>query len=722
MADAQKKLIITAEFDNNTQQGFNQLQRDTDKLTKSSGNLNQSILSTTAGFVQANIIMAGARAAVDTLRKGFDLLLVTLEAGAQLQMTNTALEVIADNADISAEALKGMRMELAEINTFGQSATNVLKQFIQTGMYELVDSVQWASGEQGFEGYIETVKDFGAAMGVSSKKAIDDFTVAIASLQPEMLANYNITSDLNDVYRKWGEQHGIQGQLDETQKRLAVLNLVASEGADVAGVYNATYETTGKNLLSIADAATSVKEELGLSMQPLIEGGVGDILDLLQEFNKYVIENGETLKVFFENLSVMFNFVRTDVQNFKNEAENFDMVIIGLGEIAKGVALTASGFKVLAGTVRLFFETVKAMYAPVVAAIGAIASAVMLGSEGKWKEAAASLVEVPMEVAEDVSASWSDAFNDVSMDALDFTEIMEMDVKAAWEEAKAAAQGSAAATAEAGAAYHSYATSVQSDAKKVADALANFNERLRSMVIQHRDRLEDLKQQLKDLNAEIKKEIDEREKDAKVEEEAIIRSSQLKIKRLEQEIALEKERGSAASQERIDALQAAVAAEDALRKKRLGDLKSDLKAERKAIRAEHKDDYDELQQDIKAEQTIQKKYAWAFKKYKGAQEIDDITKLLQGFFAQYGFIPRAQAGLNSASGGLALVGERGAELVSLPRGAKVHSTEETKGMMGNTFNFYIGGVYGVDNLQRVIMETVNRSTSTQNNLARYNVL
>lgn len=46
-------------------------------------------------------------------------------------------------------------------------------------------------------------------------------------------------------------------------------------------------------------------------------------------------------------------------------------------------------------------------------------------------------------------------------------------------------------------------------------------------------------------------------------------------------------------------------------------------------------------------------------------------------------------GTNFAPGGLAMVGERGPELIQLPRGSKVHTAQETKKMNGGTtYNFH----------------------------------
>jgi hypothetical protein len=50
-------------------------------------------------------------------------------------------------------------------------------------------------------------------------------------------------------------------------------------------------------------------------------------------------------------------------------------------------------------------------------------------------------------------------------------------------------------------------------------------------------------------------------------------------------------------------------------------------------------------------------------------------------------IPGFANGTSFAPGGLALVGERGPELVNLPRGAQVHTNRELAGLGGNTYNF-----------------------------------
>ena len=56
-----------------------------------------------------------------------------------------------------------------------------------------------------------------------------------------------------------------------------------------------------------------------------------------------------------------------------------------------------------------------------------------------------------------------------------------------------------------------------------------------------------------------------------------------------------------------------------------------------------------------------------------------------------------------ATGGMALVGERGPEVVSLPGGARVHPSGTGPGT--NNFIFH-GAVYGLEDLRRVVVEAV----------------
>jgi hypothetical protein len=66
-----------------------------------------------------------------------------------------------------------------------------------------------------------------------------------------------------------------------------------------------------------------------------------------------------------------------------------------------------------------------------------------------------------------------------------------------------------------------------------------------------------------------------------------------------------------------------------------------------------------------------------------------LTSAAKGFLSKGAEIPAFANGTNSAPGGLALVGERGPELVNLPKGSAVHTAHETKGMLGAANNIKV---------------------------------
>lgn len=71
-----------------------------------------------------------------------------------------------------------------------------------------------------------------------------------------------------------------------------------------------------------------------------------------------------------------------------------------------------------------------------------------------------------------------------------------------------------------------------------------------------------------------------------------------------------------------------------------------------------------------------------------AQEVDSIQQITSTV-KQNTSIPGYANGTDYHKGGLAIVGEKGPELVNLPRGSQVYTNEETKDMLGGTTNYYI---------------------------------
>ena len=92
------------------------------------------------------------------------------------------------------------------------------------------------------------------------------------------------------------------------------------------------------------------------------------------------------------------------------------------------------------------------------------------------------------------------------------------------------------------------------------------------------------------------------------------------------------------------------------------------------------------------------------------QKVESEKAIVEALLGGVSFKDIANIGLKHmanggiSQGGLTVVGERGPELVSLPGGSRVYPNGSGPGG-GMTFHFH-GAVYGVDDLQRVVVEAV----------------
>lgn len=89
-------------------------------------------------------------------------------------------------------------------------------------------------------------------------------------------------------------------------------------------------------------------------------------------------------------------------------------------------------------------------------------------------------------------------------------------------------------------------------------------------------------------------------------------------------------------------------------------------------------------------------------------------------------IPGFATGTNFAPGGLAMVGERGPELVNLPRGSQVFDAQKTKGMMkggaGMTLNITInGGSSDANSIANQVVQQVRRALARDNLSSSYGI-
>lgn len=302
--------------------------------------------SMTSSFFKATLAVEALKASLGLILKAVEFLWGVLKSGAELDMLNTSLMVVAKNAGISAKEIEGFKNELAKTNTFGSQATETMKSIISSGLLPMIKNFKSASGNEGFAGFIEVIKDYSAQLDGDTARAIDNFNTFLKTGRSEVVESYGVVENLTKVYAQYAKSIGKDASkltaLEQTQARL---NFLQKDGAKYAGSYFAVYETAGKNLSSIPNVFESIKEELGSALQDPLKVVTNLVLELMKGFRMLIIEAGPKIKEFGEKVK---GVIQNIIGYFKELLQNpvIQKLVVGM----------KATFDKIAGIVKDFFD------------------------------------------------------------------------------------------------------------------------------------------------------------------------------------------------------------------------------------------------------------------------------------------------------------------------------------------------------------------------------
>lgn len=291
MSTQKKETEIIYRLIDEVSQDIKKLQQsveDTNKAAEESTGFD----SLTGKIVKANIASYGLVKAFDLVKQGVGVFNDILVAGAKLDMSTETIERLGQNLGYTTQQLRDYRDTLEEANVFGSNQNSVIQAFMQTGLLPMIEATRFLNGEQGLKGFSLTVKDLSAAMQLSSSQGFQLVTNALVKLNDESLRQLGIEVNLLQKYQQKADSLGKTAmELTEVEKRQVILNTIIQEGAKFAGVYADTYDTAGKNLLSMQDVTQNLAEELGNQLQPAYKVATNTLLSFLKGVRDFVKEN-----------------------------------------------------------------------------------------------------------------------------------------------------------------------------------------------------------------------------------------------------------------------------------------------------------------------------------------------------------------------------------------------------------------------------------------------
>lgn len=202
-----------------------------------------------------------------------------VESGGEYARLSMINDVLARNLGITNVQLQKLRNSLADANTYGTVAEEVIRNLALSGMFEYAERVSYADArtgelETGVNALVLAMKDLAATGVMESGAAIKELTRFIQSgyglegASADMLAGIG---NLAQEYKVWGEQNGIVGrQLDAQEQRMARIDLLVREATKSWGAYAATYQTSGKLIESIQRILKNITEIIGKALEPAL--------------------------------------------------------------------------------------------------------------------------------------------------------------------------------------------------------------------------------------------------------------------------------------------------------------------------------------------------------------------------------------------------------------------------------------------------------------------
>lgn len=354
------------------QKGIAETKKATGGLTSSLSSLHGGLSAVGAKFISLQGAIAGV---------GLTALIANVaKAGADYKRLEETLEVVRKNTGMTTEEILKMKDALRDANLQGQDATKTLLTFVQSGLGAMTDMEQFTL----------MAKDYAASIGVSSKEGVQDFTQAIGTLSPQLLAKYRLIVNLNQVYGEYAEKMGIAVKdMTAQEKKMALLNTIYKEHENtVKGVYKETYDTAGKAMSSVKDAISALKDEMGLALEPAMKEIALALRDFLQDGIKWFQNNKEAVNEFGQKLAEVTKTLLAFIAKVGKFAVEHPKLVALIGALVAGfIALSIAVYvltPVVTGLIAVFsflgtmLSGLVTIVPVIVGAIGAISAPVLI--------------------------------------------------------------------------------------------------------------------------------------------------------------------------------------------------------------------------------------------------------------------------------------------------------------------------------------------------------
>jgi len=214
---------------------------------------------------------------------------------------NIAMSAVAKATETNISLLNRQKQAVMSLGIQEQEATGIMTQFMQAQL-NVADASKVA----------RVAQDAAVIAGTNSSEAAATMVDAISSLNPMLLKQFGMTKKQTDIFNDYAEQQGLvvkttdkygktvrhmTRELDDAEKKQAMLNYVLAQGEKIAGTYESAMESPFKKLGSLPRHVTDFFQAFGTPLfLPVFGKAVDAVTELFDKGKNWAIANKDMLE------------------------------------------------------------------------------------------------------------------------------------------------------------------------------------------------------------------------------------------------------------------------------------------------------------------------------------------------------------------------------------------------------------------------------------------
>lgn len=373
------------------------------QLATSARDVSQAMQDATAGSndfsgAQERVEQAarGSKSELDSLGQQFDFIagraslamnafiafagVMGLKAAADVAARNetlgVTLDIIAKNAGYTTEAISQYEEGLKKLGITTSAARNSLTQMIQSGL-QVGPAIE--GGRSQIEQLARASQDLAVVSGENSSQTLQRLITNIQQLDTMGLRWMGIVVDMEKATNDYAMSLGkTAGALTSSERQQALLNATMEKAGGLAGAYEASMNTVGKQLSSMSryqeEAAAAIGETLLPAYGQLVRGAT-EFLKVTKDVAEAVAENGTVAELLASTIETVFAVVGGIGAEVM---ESVQSIAPALGEMVAALQVGLSSFDIggVTGAVEVLLDLVTELAVYVIEAFTGAAPAV----------------------------------------------------------------------------------------------------------------------------------------------------------------------------------------------------------------------------------------------------------------------------------------------------------------------------------------------------------